>query len=135
MFKKFFISLFFSLSLFLVSSCFIRKAMNKEPLSYNYALSLLKDAQTNIKFNFSEHIQEFSNTYNELKIEGSTTSDIFTNVKVICLNIYNACKLVVLLLVDTFSALINILVVVGDLLGFLNYYDIFGKPSGLALKV
>ena len=56
--KKFFISIFLTCSMFLVISCFVRKANGKDTLGFQYILQEMRDSK--ISFNIQEDISSVS---------------------------------------------------------------------------
>lgn len=119
--RKILISLFLSLSIFIVASCFIRKANNKPLLTYDYVIGTIQNYD--ISFRFREHLKEYENNFSSMTPSQANSNfiiDTLTGIKSIAINVYNTFKLIILLVVDTLRVGIDIMLMVADFVGFID---------------
>jgi len=115
------ITLFLMLSVFLVASCFVRKANNKPELTYTYVLHTINDYD--ISFRFRQHLEEYKQATSSLKFMGNNNNfvlDVLDGVKSIAINVYQTCKLIALFLVDTLRVGVDIMFMLADFIGLVD---------------
>lgn len=128
--KKFFIYLFLTCSMFIVVSCFYRKANNKHPLSFQVVLNELKDAK--IGFDIQNDINQLSLSMKELNTNTSYGNDLINGIVKMGKTFYYGVRFFIQIVFHSLIATLNVVICCLRVIGFtdisyINSASIFGS--------